>query len=91
MSKQFGDKYKKLIDKNPNKKSIPNNDPGLVFGVLRTKNPYISLLSKWDFIPSFVTGSMVMARGYTSAPTPPPSNIYYVYTGYVDDGYVEVQ
>ena len=41
----FGNRYKKLIDSNPNQKSIPNNNPGIVYGLDRTKNPYINLIS----------------------------------------------
>jgi hypothetical protein len=40
----FGDRYKKLIDSNPNKKSIPNNDPGIVQGLNTNKNPYQDLI-----------------------------------------------
>jgi hypothetical protein len=41
----FGDRYKKLIDSNPNKKSIPNNNPGIVQGVNSNKNPYENLIN----------------------------------------------
>lgn len=40
----FGDRYKRLIDSNPNKKSIPNNDPGIVQGLNTNKNPYQNLI-----------------------------------------------
>jgi hypothetical protein len=40
----FGDRYKKLIDSNPNKKSIPNNNPGIVQGSNISKNPYENLI-----------------------------------------------
>jgi hypothetical protein len=41
----FGDRYKKLIDSNPNKKSIPNNDPGTIQGLNTNKNPYQNLIA----------------------------------------------
>jgi hypothetical protein len=41
----FGDRYKKLIDSNPNKKSIPNNDPGIVQGLNNNNNPYKNLIA----------------------------------------------
>jgi len=41
----FGDRYKKLIDSNPNKKSIPNTNPGIVQGSNNNKNPYFSLIA----------------------------------------------
>lgn len=90
MAKQFGSKYQKLIDRNPNQKSEFNNNPGIEQGLLRTKNPYIELINKWGFIPTFTTGSLATARGYNGAPTP-PNPIYYIYTGYIDGGYIEVQ
>ena len=40
----FGSRYKKLIDNNPNKKSIPNNNPSIVQGVNSNKNPYLKLI-----------------------------------------------
>jgi len=87
MNRQFGGKYKKFIDRNPNQKSIPYDNPGLEFGVLRTRNPYIDLINRWDFIPSIVTGSLAVGRGEAADIAP----IYYVNNGYVDDNYVEVQ
>ena len=41
----FGDRYKKLIESNPNKKSIPNNNPGSAIGLNNSKNPYKELIS----------------------------------------------
>ena len=41
----FGDRYKKLIESNPNKKSIPNNNPGNALGLNNSKNPYKELIS----------------------------------------------
>jgi hypothetical protein len=41
----FGDRYKKLIDSNPNKKSILNNDPGAIQGLNVNKNPYQNLIA----------------------------------------------
>jgi hypothetical protein len=41
----FGDRYKKLIDSNPNKKSIPNSNPGVVQGLSNNKNPYYNLIA----------------------------------------------
>lgn len=41
----FGDRYKKLIDSNPNKKSIPNVNPGISQGSNNSKNPYSSLIT----------------------------------------------
>lgn len=41
----FGDRYKKLIDSNPNKKSIPNSNPGIVQGTNNSKNPYLKLIA----------------------------------------------
>jgi hypothetical protein len=40
----FGDKYKTLIDSNPNKKSISNTNPGVVQGATNSKNPYSGLI-----------------------------------------------
>ena len=45
MSRQFGNRYKKLIDSNPNQKSIPNTDPGNVQGLNISKNPYQNLIA----------------------------------------------
>lgn len=41
----FGDRYKKLIDSDPNKKSIPNSNPGIVQGINFSKNPYEGLIA----------------------------------------------
>ena len=41
----FGDRYKKLIDRNPNKKSIPNTNPGTAQGPDNSKNPYRNLIA----------------------------------------------
>jgi hypothetical protein len=41
----FGDRYKKLIDSNPNKKSIPNVNPSISQGSNNSKNPYSSLIT----------------------------------------------
>jgi hypothetical protein len=41
----FGDRYKKLIDSNPNKKSIPNSNPGVVQGLNNNSNPYKNLIA----------------------------------------------
>ena len=45
MAKAFGDKYKDLIKLNPNQKSLPNNDPGIAYGVDTNKNPYLHLIT----------------------------------------------
>ena len=45
MAKAFGDKYKDLIKLNPNQKSLPNNDPGITYGVNTNKNPYLHLIT----------------------------------------------
>ena len=87
MAKQFGSKYQKLIDRNPNQKSEFNNNPGIEQGLLRTKNPYVELINKWGFIPTFTTGSAVTGRSSTAD----FNYIYYVDNGYVNDDYVEVQ
>ena len=87
MARSFGNKYKNLITSGSNKKSEFNNNPGLEFGVLRTRNPYVDLINRWDFIPSIITGSLAIGRGATADAGP----IYYVNNGYVDDSYVEVQ
>jgi hypothetical protein len=41
----FGDRYKKLIDSNPNKKSIPNTNPGKVYISPNTDSKYSDLIS----------------------------------------------
>jgi len=41
----FGDRYKKLIDSDPNKKSIPNINPGIIHGININKNPYENLIA----------------------------------------------
>jgi hypothetical protein len=41
---KFGDKYKDLIKLNPNKKSLPNNNPGIVQGPNFSSNPYAELI-----------------------------------------------
>ena len=41
----FGNRYKSLIDRDPNKKSIPNDDPGIVQGLDINKNPYQNLIA----------------------------------------------
>jgi hypothetical protein len=67
----FGDRYKKLIDSNPNKKSIPNNDPGIVQGVDNSKNPYKKLLasgsikSEFNDDPGLVFVPLVTKNPYT--------------------------
>lgn len=42
---KFGDRYKKLIDRNPNQKSIPNTNPGIEYGINSNKNPYQNLIA----------------------------------------------
>ena len=41
----FGNRYKKLINSNPNQKSIPNTNPGIVQGLNISKNPYQNLIT----------------------------------------------
>jgi hypothetical protein len=41
----FGNRYKSLIDRDPNKKSIPNDNPGIVQGLDINKNPYQNLIA----------------------------------------------
>jgi hypothetical protein len=113
----FGDRYKKLIESNPNKKSIPNNNPGNVpgtnnsknpykelissgivqkslfntnpgieLGLLRTNNPYTELINRWDF-----TKATPFAPFVGRDPVIPMMDTYYVDSGYVVDGYVEVK
>jgi hypothetical protein len=45
MARTFGSKYEGLIKLNPNKKSLPNNNPGIVNAPSNTKNPYAGLIS----------------------------------------------
>lgn len=104
----FGDRYKKLIDRNPNQKSIPNtnpsivqgidnnrnpyknlivsgsnksefnNDPGLVFVPLVTKNPYIDLIKKWDFTRTSPSAPFIGRRHREEL-----IDLFYVEDGYV--------
>jgi hypothetical protein len=41
----FGDRYKSLINSNPNKKSIPNINPGKVYVSPNTSNKYSDLIN----------------------------------------------
>jgi hypothetical protein len=86
MARQFGEKYKNLIGKNPNQKSIPNTNPGIEFGIFKTKNPYTELIARWDFA-KVVPSAPLIGREVIV----PLVDTYYVDNGYVDDGYVEVQ
>lgn len=45
MAKTFGSKYNDLIKLDPNKKSIPNDNPGIINAPLNTKNPYYNLIT----------------------------------------------
>ena len=82
----FGDRYKKLIDSNPNKKSIPNNNPGIEFGIFKTKNPYVNLINKWNFTQVAPEAPFIGRDVIT-----PVVDLYYVEDFYVAGGFVEVQ
>ena len=87
MSRLFGNKYKNLIASGSNQKSEFNNNPGVEFGIYRTKNPYTDLIKKWEFTKTSPSAPFV---GRTRPPAP-IIDIYYVTDGYVVDDYVEVQ
>ena len=78
MGRQFGDKYKSLINKNPGQKSEFNTDPGNEQGLLRTKNPYIELIKKWDFTRSNPTAPFIGRRHREEL-----IDLFYVEDGYV--------
>jgi hypothetical protein len=82
----FGDRYKKLIKSNPNKKSSFNTNPGIELGLLKTNNPYTELINRWDF-----TKAIPFAPFVGREPEIPMMDTYYVDNGYVEDGYVEVK
>jgi hypothetical protein len=82
----FGNRYKNLIASGSNQKSEFNTNPGVEQGLLRTKNPYIELIGKWDFTQ--VAPSVPFIGRDVVAPL---VDVYYVLDEYVDNGYVEVQ
>ena len=82
----FGNRYKNLIASGSNQKSEFNTNPGVEQGLLRTKNPYIELIRKWDFTKASPSAPFI-GRDIVA----PIVDIYYVVDGYVDNGYVEVQ
>ena len=86
MTRSFGSKYNNLIASGSNKKSEFNNDPGIEFGVYKTKNPYVNLINKWDFTKA-TPYSPYIGRNIVA----PLVDSYYVISGYVDEDYVEVQ
>lgn len=86
MARQFGEKYKNLISKNPNQKSEFNINPGIEQGLLRTKNPYTDLIKKWDFTRTTPSAPFIGRKHREEV-----IDIYYVYDGYVLDDYIEVQ
>jgi hypothetical protein len=45
MAKPFGSKYQDLIKLNPNKKSLPNDNPGILNTPISVKNPYHNLIT----------------------------------------------
>ena len=78
MGKQFGDKYKNLINKNPGQKSEFNTNPGIEQGLLRFKNPYIDLIEKWDFTRVNPTAPFIGRRHRDVL-----VDLFYVDSGYV--------
>ncbi len=78
MSRQFGDKYKNLINKNPGQKSEFNTDPGAEQGLLRTKNPYTDLIKKWDFTRTAPSAPFIGRRHREEV-----IDLFYVEDGYV--------
>jgi hypothetical protein len=86
MAKQFGDRYKDLIKSNPNQKSLPNNDPGIVFANPTFKNPYKDLLHKWDWVKPTVSAPFIGRKTRTEL-----VDLYYVVDGYVEIDYVTVE
>jgi hypothetical protein len=80
MGRQFGDKYKSLINKNPGQKSEFNTDPGNEQGLLRTKNPYAELIEKWDFT-KITPSAPFIGRDIVA----PLVDLYYVVDGYVEE------
>ncbi len=85
MARQFGEKYKNLIGKNPNQKSIPNTNPGIEFGIFKTKNPYTELIARWDFAKVIPSAPLVGRDVIVLV------DAYYVLDGYVDADYVEIK
>ena len=82
----FGNRYKNLIASGSNQKSEFNTNPGVEQGLLRTKNPYIELIGKWDFT-QVAPSTPFIGRDVVA----PLVDVYYVVSGYVEDDYVEVQ
>jgi hypothetical protein len=82
----FGNRYKNLIASGSNQKSEFNTNPGVEQGLLRTKNPYIELIGKWDFT-QVAPSTPFIGRDVIT----PLVDVYYVVSGYVEDDYVEVQ
>jgi hypothetical protein len=76
----FGNKYRNLIASGSNRKSEFNTNPGVEFGVLKTKNPYTELIGKWDFTKASPSAPFI-GRDIVA----PIIDFYYVIDGYVEE------